>query len=320
MAATTDLSSSHSKSTTGTPTVAKTFGSGRGAQPRAAPAAWTTWAAAHQGEWTRPASSAGDLARCAFDAASGRGRRDFPLAKRANDRLHEAVRAHPSARRFAGASHRRPEARRPKLERTVTRTGFQSAMVHGPTNGVFFDDKRFWPIFERAQALDVPLYIHPSSPVQRSPMPTTRITWTNSPNSHGGLGLHRGDRHARDPHDSIGRIRQVSAPQDHPRASWASRWPFSEWPSTWRSRAGPINPAPSATPSRALLDHDERQLLPPPRSSAASWRWRGPDPLPSVDYPFVPNPPGTKWMADLPLSLEGRTKSSPATRGALLKM
>ena len=29
-------------------------------------------------------------------------------------------------------------------------------MVHGLTNGVFFDAKQFWPIFERAQALDVP--------------------------------------------------------------------------------------------------------------------------------------------------------------------
>ena len=37
-------------------------------------------------------------------------------------------------------------------------------MVHGLTNGLFLDDKRFWPIFERAQALDVPLYMHPAQP------------------------------------------------------------------------------------------------------------------------------------------------------------
>jgi len=50
-----------------------------------------------------------------------------------------------------------PKSGGDELERTVTRMGFKGAMVHGPTNGVFFDDKRFWPIFERAQALDVPL-------------------------------------------------------------------------------------------------------------------------------------------------------------------
>src|SRR5207302_10838119 len=32
------------------------------------------------------------------------------------------------------------------------------------TNGLFLDDKQFWPIFERAHALDVPLYMHPSIP------------------------------------------------------------------------------------------------------------------------------------------------------------
>src|SRR6267378_3700168 len=81
-----------------------------------------------------------------------------PLAKRANDRLHEAVRAHPE--RFAGFAAlptADPKAAADELERTVTKLGFKGAMVHGPTNGVFFDDKRFWPIFERAQALDVPL-------------------------------------------------------------------------------------------------------------------------------------------------------------------
>jgi len=36
--------------------------------------------------------------------------------------------------------------------------------MHGLSNGLFLDDRRFWPIFERAQALDVPLYLHPAIP------------------------------------------------------------------------------------------------------------------------------------------------------------
>ncbi len=90
-----------------------------------------------------------------------------PLARRANDRLHEAVRAHPD--RFAGFAAlptADPKAAADELERAVGKLGFKGAMVHGPTNGVFFDDKRFWPIFERAQALDVPLYLHPSLPMK----------------------------------------------------------------------------------------------------------------------------------------------------------
>src|SRR2546430_11487386 len=40
---------------------------------------------------------------------------------------------------------------------------FKGAMINGLTGGtVFHDDRRFWPIYERAQALDVPIYIHPT--------------------------------------------------------------------------------------------------------------------------------------------------------------
>ena len=87
------------------------------------------------------------------------------LARGANDRLHETVRAHPDRfAAFAAIPTPDPKAAADELERTVTRLGFKGAMVNGLTNGVFFDDKRFWPIFERAAALDVPLYMHPSLP------------------------------------------------------------------------------------------------------------------------------------------------------------
>ena len=61
-----------------------------------------------------------------------------------------------------------PKAAADELERAVTRLGFKGAMVHGLTNGLFLDDRRFWPIFERAQALDVPLYMHPADPASGS--------------------------------------------------------------------------------------------------------------------------------------------------------
>src|SRR5262245_42984450 len=87
------------------------------------------------------------------------------LARGANDRLAETVAAHPD--RFAGFAAlptASPDAAADELERAVTRLGFKGAMVHGLTNGLFLDDRRFWPIFERAQALEVPLYLHPSIP------------------------------------------------------------------------------------------------------------------------------------------------------------
>src|SRR5213080_4112221 len=87
------------------------------------------------------------------------------LTRRVNDRLHAVVTA--NSRRFAGFAAlptSDPKAAADELERT-TKLGFKGAMLHGLANGVFLDDKRFWPIYERAQALDVPIYLHPSVPM-----------------------------------------------------------------------------------------------------------------------------------------------------------
>jgi 2,3-dihydroxybenzoate decarboxylase len=89
------------------------------------------------------------------------------LARRANDRLHAAIQAHPE--RFAGFAQLPtpdPAAAAKELDRAVTMLGFKGAMVHGLTNGRFLDQGEFRPILEAAQALNVPLYLHPSVPVQ----------------------------------------------------------------------------------------------------------------------------------------------------------
>ena len=95
-----------------------------------------------------------------FDAETA-----IALAHKANDALYEATRAHPS--RFAGFAELPtvdPKAAAEELERTVTRYGFKGALINGLAGGAFLDEKRFWRIFERAQALDVPLYFHPGIP------------------------------------------------------------------------------------------------------------------------------------------------------------
>ncbi|MBV9826462.1 MAG: amidohydrolase, partial [Alphaproteobacteria bacterium] len=87
------------------------------------------------------------------------------LSRAVNDRLYETVRAHPD--RYAGFAMLPTidaKAAADELERCVTKLGFKGAMIHGMAHGLFIDDKRFWPIFERAEALDVPLYLHPSVP------------------------------------------------------------------------------------------------------------------------------------------------------------
>jgi hypothetical protein len=90
-----------------------------------------------------------------------------PLAREANDRLADAIVRHRT--RFAGFAAvptAAPGVAADELERTVRQHGFKGAMINGHSQGRYLDDAFFWPILERAEALDVPLYIHPTPPPQ----------------------------------------------------------------------------------------------------------------------------------------------------------
>ena len=89
----------------------------------------------------------------------------LPLAREANDFLADAVRAHPG--RFAGFATlpiSDPGAAAAELQRCVADHGFVGAMVSGHGSNFYLDDRRAWPIFECAEALDVPIYLHPAGP------------------------------------------------------------------------------------------------------------------------------------------------------------
>jgi uncharacterized protein len=87
------------------------------------------------------------------------------LAGDTNDKLAVAVRAHPDRfAAFATLALQEPEKAALELERCVRQLGFKGALVNGTSNGLFLDHRRFTPLFETAQALDVPIYLHPAPP------------------------------------------------------------------------------------------------------------------------------------------------------------
>jgi predicted TIM-barrel fold metal-dependent hydrolase len=89
----------------------------------------------------------------------------IPMARDANDRAHETVRAHPDRfAAFAALPTADPDAAAQELDRAVNKLGFKGEMIHGHTRGSFLDEKKYWVIFERAQALNVPIYLHPTLP------------------------------------------------------------------------------------------------------------------------------------------------------------
>ena len=87
------------------------------------------------------------------------------LASEANAALAEAIGRHPD--RFAGFAvvpTPDPERAADELERAVRQLGFKGAVVNGHVGGRYLDDPFFWPLFERAEALGVPIYLHPTPP------------------------------------------------------------------------------------------------------------------------------------------------------------
>jgi uncharacterized protein len=87
------------------------------------------------------------------------------VARAANDRVADAVRA--NANRFAAFATLPmvdPTAAARELDRAVTQLRCRGALINGTTNGLFLDDPTFTPILEAAQALDVPIYLHPAPP------------------------------------------------------------------------------------------------------------------------------------------------------------
>jgi uncharacterized protein len=87
------------------------------------------------------------------------------LTRESNDQVAEAIAAHPD--RFAGFATlpmTEPGAAVDELERAVRSLGLQGAMIFGTTNGRFLDDPAFLPVLERAAALSVPIYLHPTMP------------------------------------------------------------------------------------------------------------------------------------------------------------
>ncbi len=90
------------------------------------------------------------------------------LARSSNDRLADAVGLRPDRLQgLATLPTPSPQAAAKELDRAVRQLGLHGAMLHGRTRDRNLSDPEFWPIFEVADALNAPLYLHPQSPEQR---------------------------------------------------------------------------------------------------------------------------------------------------------
>jgi 2,3-dihydroxybenzoate decarboxylase len=202
----------------------------------------------------------------------------------------------------------------------VTRLGFKGAMIHGLANGVFLDDRRFWPIFERAQALDVPLYMHPAPPhpavveayykeyakefpglltagwgfTVETATQAIRLVLSGVFEAYPALKIILGHLGEGLPF-SLWRIDMALARQGNRRTPFRDCFREHFWITTSGNFSTP------ALLCCMLEMGIDRILF-------------------SVDYPFVLNPPGMQWMRELPLGAEDRAKVLGGNARRLLKL
>ncbi len=94
------------------------------------------------------------------------------LTRSANDKLADAVRAHPARfRAFATLPWQNPDAAAAELDRAVNELGMVGTLLIGRPGETFLDDARYEPVLSKLSELGVPLYVHPGAPLPQVQKP-----------------------------------------------------------------------------------------------------------------------------------------------------
>ena len=247
------------------------------------------------------------------------------LSKQVNDRLHAAINRHPA--RFAGFAvlpTAEPKAAADELERAVTKLGFKGAMVHGLTAvdgaNLFLDDKRFWPIFERAQALDVPVYMHPAVPHKA----VIEAYYKDYLEQFPGLMTAAWGFTVEAATQGI-RLVLSGVFEKYPRLKiilghLGESLPFSLWRIDMTLARQGNRPTPFRDTFREHFWITTSGNFSTPALLCSVMEMGVERILFSIDYPFVPNGPGPKWMETVPLSAEDKTRILSGNAKRLLKL
>jgi hypothetical protein len=244
-------------------------------------------------------------------------------AKRYNDALAAVVRKHPG--RFTAFAHlpsTAPEAAADELERTVREHGFRGALLSGMVKDKFLDDPSFAPLLARAEALDVPIYIHPGVPP-----PAVRNAYYDGYNPQvssvfatAGFGWHA--------ETAIHVLRMVLSGtfDQHPRLKIIIGH-MGEGLPTMLARCDDflsqrITGLPRSV-SQTILDHvtiTTSGFFSFPPFLAALLTFGADRILFSVDYPFSRNDIARKFLDDLPVSPDDKEKIAHGNADRLLKL
>ena len=224
------------------------------------------------------------------------------FAREYNDRLAAAIAQHPD--RFHGFAHlplTNPQAAADELARCVSEHRFVGALLNGTTQGKFLDAPEFEPVLAQAEALGVPLYLHPGIP----PQPVREAYYSNLPHSLGerlsmaGFGWHA------ETAVHILRLIFSGTLERHPRLKLIIGHMGETLP-VMMARIDNTVPQTETKLPRSVSETLRDQVYittsgiftrPPLEAALATFGLA--NTLFSIDYPYAPNAPGQKFLASL---------------------
>src|SRR6185437_11285660 len=243
------------------------------------------------------------------------------LTREVNDRLAKVCAGNPKRfAAFAALPTANPEAAADELERTVKQHGFKGAMIHGMSTGEFLDLKKYWPIFERAEKLDVPLYLHPSLPNQT----VTDIYYQDYAKDF-PLVVRPAWGYTVETATQAIRLVLSGVFEKYPNLKiilghFGETIPFL----LWRIDTSLKRPGQKQLAFRDIFCKNfyltTSGFFSNPALLCCVMEMGVDHILFAIDWPFVMNPPGVEWMKDIPLSDEDKAKILSGNAQRLLRM
>jgi predicted TIM-barrel fold metal-dependent hydrolase len=241
--------------------------------------------------------------------------------KRTNDYLVEVIKKRPD--RFVGLTTLAPQdpgESAKELVRAINKLEFRGACINSQTKGEYLDNQKFWPIFEAAESLDVPIYIHARLPSNQ--MVKAYMGYPGLALAFWGYGAET----------SLHAVRLICSGvfEKYPKLQiilghMGEALPFWLWrlDRRWKAGAGGSDKGFSRIPSEYFRDNfhittSGNFWFPPLQESMLSIGAERI--LFAVDYPFESNLEGARFMESVPISYGDKEKISYRNAEKLLKL
>ncbi len=228
------------------------------------------------------------------------------VAQSANDELAEVIARHPT--RFGGLATiapQEPEKAASEIERAKTKLKLNGVVINSHTNNEYLDNQKFWPILEAAEAMDMPIYIHPRTPSDQMRAPFDDY---NMGSAFWGYGMETSTHFVRlmmsGAFDRFPKLTTVLGHMGEAVHFWIWRLDYMSAPGVARGET-PIKLLPSEYLRRNLRITTSGQENPAALRYSidvlGAWNvmW-------AIDYPYQEMPSAVRFMDNAPLTQEER--------------